>query len=187
MKISAPYLQARMANTQAFKEAVLDFFRANKLKVDIQKTLAAVAFFDQKTLATLTRQQFFYGAFNDAATNLQNSYTRPESEHALITSIRILDGTNAVVEETDWNVGAGLAPTKNGEFTIDVNGTTVLQSYPSGDAVDDLTTDDRGMIQLVEPILWAGQTTLKLDYVQPVAGAVNTNVRFELHGFALIS
>ena len=187
MKISTPYLQARMSAPDAFKESVLNFFRANDLKVSLSKQIAPVQFYDQKTVATLTRQQFFYGAYNAGATNLENTYTRPEAEHAIITAIRIADGNAAVVNETDWNIGANLVGTKNGVFSVDVNGTTVLNNFPSGGAVDDLTDEARGMIYLPEPILWAGQTTLKLDYVQPAAGAANDNLRFELHGLALIS
>ena len=171
MKIPLSLLQLRFDDPSGFQQALMTFFRANKIDVTIDKQIAEMQIFCQKTVAVLTQQNFFTGTFNDTESNMVSSYTRPESEHMIILGIKVSDGNNAVLSVTDWNQGVATPNNKNGELTIEVDGRTVLRDMPLLAANDDLTTSEQGVIELSEPILWKGQTNLRCKVALPAAGA----------------
>lgn len=176
-----------MANPGAFKQAFLDFARANKAKVDLDKSIGELALYDQQAVAGVTDIRFFVGEATPARTNLQNSFTRPDGEHMVIVAFRVLDGVNASVQETDWSTGASQASIKNGTMTVQANGVTYLQGMPLSEATDETTDETRGTIWLTEPIFWQAQTRLQVDVNFPAAPAVNTNLRLVAVGVGTLS
>lgn len=186
-KINPFTLQERMKNPGGFKAAYLKYLADNAAKVDVAKSIGELSIYDQQVVGGVTRASFFQGQFTTQRSNLQNSFTRPEGEHMIILGIRLLDGTNAAIQETDWTTGLGLAANKNATFTLQSNGVTYLRNFPAADATDETTDDSRGTIWLTEPILWQGQTALAIDFQFPVAPAANVNLRVEVIGVGTLS
>lgn len=180
-------LEERMKNPGGFKAALLAYLAANNCKVEQAKSIAELSLYDQQVVAGLTRVVFFQGQVSAQRTNLQNSFTRPDSEHMIITGIRLLDGTNAAIDATDWSTGLSLAALKNATFTVVVNGVTYLRNFPAADASDELTDKNRGIIYLTEPIVWPAQTTAQVEFIFPVAPGANINLRCELVGVGTLA
>jgi len=186
MRISTGLLQNRMLFPEAFKNAFLKMVEENDYSVKREKTIAQLALYHQKTIATLDNEVFFRGTPNANNSNMQNSFIRPEDEHFLIIGVTVMDGNNASVQATDWDYGANLQPVKAGQISITTNGVRVLKDMPLTEADPDLTTSDHGVITLGEPIFWGGQNDLVVEYTSPVAGAVADNLRIGLVGIGLI-
>lgn len=176
-----------MRNPNGFKQAILAFFEANKAKVNLNKSIGQLEIYDQQVVAAVTQANFFTGQVAANRTNLLNSFTRPEGEHMIITSIKISDGLAANIEDTDWAIGASTADVKNGLMTVTSNGTVFLKNYPLLAANDEVTDDSRGTIFLSEPIFWAGQTSLEVQVTFPSAPAATTNLRVSVVGVGTLS
>lgn len=186
-KISTALLEARMRNPKGFKDAILAFFAANQAKVNIGKSIGQLEIYDQQAVAGVTQARFFTGQVAANRTNLQNSFTRPEGEHMIITGIKVYDGLAANIEDTDWVLGCSTADVKNGLVTVSSNGTVFLRNYPLVAANDETTDDSRGTIFLSEPIFWAGQTELEVNVTFPSAPAATTNLRMAVVGVGTLS
>lgn len=180
-------LENRLRNPRRFEEDFYNFFAALDVKTDVEKTLAEQTRYDSRAIVAGINQYFKSGVV-DQNTNM-NQFTPPESEHQLITALRIWDGLQGTIFETDWVGGANTAFTKNCKVTITNNGVKALDAVPLSDFLPDLTTRDLGLYELGEPIPWIGQTNLVVSIETPEGFAVpgNQNLRFGLKGLAYIS
>jgi len=186
MKIPLALLQARFEDPQGFKEALLEYLSANGYKVDREKSIAELILYHQQTIATLLTVNFFVGTPTAASSNMAQ-FIRPEAEHFIILGMKILTGNNASLVASDWVSGAGTAVVKNGVFSITTNGVTVADGIPGTAADATSTENDKGIIWLSEPIVWAGQNKLNVRYTGQAAGAAADNLRVELWGVGLVS
>ena len=201
MKNPAPLMIQRLLQADGGKEGLLvaaltNFFSANFGKTTLPKVAADFAIYDQLPVVGATTFEFFQGQFTTARSNFPNgSFIMPESEHALITGIRIYTGANANPIATDWQPGANDAAVKNGKMSILINGQKVLTELPltqfgqvqlSATAQGE-TDQDRGAFYFYEPLVLLGQTGINVQVQFPAAPAVaNTNLRVELIGVRFI-
>lgn len=178
-----------MMQPQSFKRDFQKYLEANGTKVDLPKSIAQLAYYDQQAVPTVAGQQqvYFVGTVSAARTNLGNSFNRAQAEHMIITGIQVNDGNNAVITATDWVTGASLPATKNATFTVVVNGVTYVKDYPMVNANDEVTDDTRGVIWLSEPIFWPGQTELRITVTFPAAGAASDNLRITVLGVGTVA
>lgn len=177
------------------------FFADNYGKTDLPKRVADFIIYDQVAVGASTTAQFFQGTPSTTRTNFPGgSFIMPQSEHAIITGIRFLDGNNATLTSTQWNYGVRTAAFLNGEVTVTSNGETILTQLPmtafqtsvnpniaSGTAYSVGETDDNaGFFWLMEPLVLLGQTDIKTNVLLKSAAAANDNLRIELHGIRFI-
>lgn len=186
--LTLPMLMSRLENPTEFKNAILTFLKANGADVSINKVIADANFYHQQAVpAAAGVMRFFTAATPTSTSSNLTSFTRPESEHMIITGIRIMDGNNAVIQDTPWAYGSNLVPIKNAVLTVTVDGKIVLRNMPATMANPDLTDVEEGVISLIEPIFWQGQTDIEIAFEIFSGGAISDNLRLELIGVALIS
>lgn len=182
------------------------YFADNYGKTDLPKRVADFVIFDQIKVGTATTAQFFQGTWSATRTNFPGgSFSMPQSEHAIITGIRVLDAiTTTAVETSQWRYGVYDSPFLNGELQVTSNGETVLTQLPltafqsnvgvsvtasaaPGTASPAGETDnDAGFFYLMEPIVLLGQTDIKTNLLLKSAGTANSCLRIELHGIRFI-
>jgi hypothetical protein len=177
------------------------FFADNYGKTDLPKRVADFIIYDQVAVGASTTAQFFQGTPSTTRTNFPGgSFIMPQSEHAIITGIRFLDGNNATLTSTQWNYGVRTAAFLNGEVTVTSNGETILTQLPmtafqtsvnpniaAGTAFSVGETDDNaGFFWLMEPLVLLGQTDIKTNVLLKSAASANDNLRIELHGIRFI-
>jgi hypothetical protein len=182
------------------------YFADNYGKTDLPKRVADFIIFDQIKTGTATSAQFFQGTWASTRTNFPGgSFNMPQSEHAIITGIRVLDAiTTGNVETSQWRYGVYDAPYLNGELQVTSNGETVLTQLPltafqsavssnitaaaapGAPSVSGETDNDAGFFYLMEPIVLLGQTDIKTNLLLKAAGTANSCLRIELHGIRFI-
>lgn len=177
----------RFSRPGSIEKQFLNYLDKAKLNIDNSKTIAYISYYDQLRLSTAGVVNFFQGQADQFRTNVGNSFTRPQSEHAFIYAIRFWTGDSENPIASVWSEGASNAEIQNSRITITNNNVVVLKNYPMTDFLNSLTTKDNGMITLDQPILWAGQTDLKLT-LSTASGvyAAGQSGRFELIGLGLI-
>lgn len=188
MKMPLVLLEQRFANPMQFKKLIQNYLNENKLKIDQSKSIGSIVLYDQQPCVGVTAVTLFQGVPNAARTNMQNNFVRNQSEHVILTSLRVCDGAAAVLNATDWNIGVADAATKNGLISIQVNGVVYMNRVPLTEFNPDLTDESQGRFDLPEPILWPAQTEIKVSLEWATAPAVaNSNIRVELEGIGLLS
>lgn len=178
------------------------YFADNYGKTDLPKRVADFIIYDQVKVGATTSAQFFQGTWSSSRTNFPGgSFSMPQSEHAIITGLRLLDATTAGnVETSQWNYGVRTAALLNGELTVTSNGETIITQLPlsafqsnvsanaaAGTASSVGETDnDAGFFYLMEPLVLLGQTDIKTNLLLKTAAAANDCLRVELHGIRFI-
>lgn len=178
------------------------YFADNYGKTDLPKRVADFIIYDQLKVGATTSAQFFQGTWAATRTNFPGgSFSMPQSEHAIITGIRVLDATTAgTVDTSQWNYGVRTAALLNGELTVTSNGETIITQLPltafqsnvatnaaAGTASSVGETDDNaGFFYLMEPLVLLGQTDIKSNLLLKNAAAANDCLRVELHGIRFI-
>jgi len=178
------------------------FFADNYGKTDLPKRVADFIIYDQVKVGANTTAQFFQGTPSTTRTNFPGgSFIMPQSEHALITGIRLLDASTAGnVETSQWNYGVRTSALLNAELTVTSNGETILTQLPltafqsnvganaaagTASAVGE-TDDNAGFFYLMEPLVLLGQTDIKSTVLLKTAAGANDCLRVELHGIRFI-
>lgn len=177
---------SQIKNPGKLQEQFIKYLEAAGLPIDNSKTIAAVALYDQRVIAGTLVTKFFTGTFNPASTNVVGSFVRPQSEHFMITHMRWAEGSNATINNTNWSQGASSPETKNSRISVLNNSEQELKKYPLLEFLEDLTTKDKGLITLEEPILWSGQTELDITFEAVTNPTANVNGRLTLIGIGLI-
>lgn len=178
------------------------YFADNYGKTDLPKRVADFIIYDQLKVGATTSAQFFQGTWAATRTNFPGgSFSMPQSEHAIITGIRVLDAvTTGNVDTSQWNYGVRTAALLNGELTVTSNGETIITQLPltafqsnvsanaaAGVASTSGETDDNaGFFYLMEPLVLLGQTDIKSNLLLKNAAATNDCLRVELHGIRFI-
>jgi hypothetical protein len=182
-------IRKRFATPGLMERQFLDYLEQANLRIDNSKTIASQSLYHQLNVTANTVNEFFTGTFVQADTNVPgSSFVRPQSEHFVIYAVRILTGTSDTETDVLYTPGnsTGDIGLSNTVATVNNNNITELKNYPLTEALSDLTTRDQGLIMLDEPILWGGQTELKVT-LNLKAGAYTTlAVRIELLGIGLI-
>ena len=152
-------LEKRLRNPRQFEEDFFEFWKVLDIKTDIEKTLAEQTRFDSRLLGGSSITEFFKTGVVPSSTNL-NQFIPPESEHQLITGIRLWEAVDPDLANSDWVAGISSAVAKNSKISISNNGVKALDEVPLSEFLNDLTTRDNGIYDLDEPIPWIGQTKL---------------------------
>ena len=178
------------------------YFADNYGKTDLPKRVADFIIYDQVKVGATTSAQFFQGTWSSSRTNFPGgSFSMPQSEHAIITGLRLLDASTAGnVETSQWNYGVRTSAFLNGELTVTSNGETIITQLPltsfqsnvsanaaAGTASAQGETDnDAGFFYLMEPLVLLGQTDIKTNLLLKTAATANDCLRVELHGIRFI-
>jgi len=176
----------QIKNPGQLQENFIKYLEEAGLSIDNSKTIAAVALYDQRQIAGTLVTKFFTGTFDSTNTNVVGSFVRPQSEHVMITHIRVADAVSATVNLSNWIPGVATAATKNARISILNNSEQELKKFPLTEFIAGLTTKDVGLLTLEEPILWQGQTELDLTFEAVSNPIANKNLRITLIGIGLI-
>lgn len=187
-------MAARLKNPGLIEKQFLQYLKDSGAKVTQSKTIASQILYHQKDLTGLNSTEFFTGEKVNGMSNINGSFVRPESEHFVIYGIRCLYAEEASpLPDTIYNNGilsnlvlSGPVPV-NSVFSMTVNSIRVLKNVPLTE-FDSLSTDETGGFFLLnEPVLWMGQTELKIALnAKPGQTYAGENIRFELLGIGLI-
>lgn len=178
----------RFKNPAQMETDFLKYLTAAGARIDNSKTIASVSYYHQIALGGLTSANYFTGELITGNTNLP-TFIRPQTEHVVIYAIKAWQGDSDVeVFESQWISGVAEPTLQNSVYTITNNSEVELKNYPMVDFHNDLTTKDQGTIFLDEPIIWLGQTELKLALQAPpgLTFDIAVPIRFELIGLGLI-
>jgi len=180
-------IQNRFKNPGALEKHFIAYLQKAGLEISNSKTISSQALYHQVNVGGSLVNTFFTGTLTTGETNIEGSFVRPQSEHFVIYGIRIFEGIDSSVIDTNWVAGITTAEIENGNFTITNNSEVELKNYPMTEALAGLTTKDQGLILLDQPIIWAGQTSLSLVFSMfSTPGSADANVRIQLLGMGLI-
>jgi len=201
-------IQKRLANPGKIENEFLNFLRQANAPIDQSKTIAYQCLYDSKLVTGENQVDFFTGNFVQNRTNIDGAYVRPSSEHFLIYGIRASYVTLFPAEEvTNWNLGFARGftsadafasqpqqPFTQSQISVQVNSVRLNKYIPLTEFDNNETAGSRGTIYLDQPILWQGQTEMKItletnspDIVFPgTTGEAESAVKFDLFGLALI-
>jgi hypothetical protein len=198
MKNPTALLMRRMKEAKqgvgVFATLMVKFFMDNFGKTSLPKRVADFAIYDQLAAVGQTVLLFFSGTYTAARSNFPGgSFTLPDSEHAIITGIRMYQGAAATITATPWTPGISTdVAALNGILSIRINGETVVTSLPlavfqPGQIANGGTNEDVGYFYFTEPLVLLGQNQIEAQVQFPAAPATaNYNLRFELHGVRFI-
>lgn len=193
-------IQKRLANPSQLERQFLNYLRMANAPIDQSKTISYEVLYHGLSVAGQTQSDFFTGQLTQNQTNIRGSFVRPQSEHFLIYGIR---GYQAIAEEvvnfnvpwkkgftsTDATADTPEGTLVNAQMSIEVNSVRMSKYIPLTEFDNELTTGTRGTILLDQPILWQGQTSMKLvcQSNDPATTFLeNQYLRFDLLGLGLI-
>ena len=201
-------IQKRLANPGKLENEFLNFLRQANAPIDQSKTIAYQTLYSCKVCTGENQVDFFTGNFVQNQTNIDGAFVRPSSEHFLIYGIR---GYTADLvpspELTNFNIpfrkgftsadAFATNPTQpftQSQISLQVNSVRLNKYIPLTEFDNNETAGSRGTMYLDQPVLWQGQTELKLtletnspDIVfAGTSGEAETVIRFDLFGLALI-
>ena len=188
-------IQARLRRPGAIEKNFLEYLQKSKARVNMSKTIASQVLYHQKPVANQNIVQFFTGQNFPGQSNIESTFTRPESEHFVIYGMRCFLGNLTEPGETAlsaYTLGITDSPFGdvnflNSVFSLEINGITLLKNVPLTEFDSLTTTNFAGMLLLNEPLLWQGQQQMKLTLkAKPGVTFGDFNVRFELYGIGLI-
>lgn len=204
-------IQKRLASPGKLENEFLTFLRKANAPIDQSKTIAYQVLYDTKKTSGESTVELFTGEFNQELTNIEGSFIRPASEHFLIYGIRgyfadnvpdpLLAGALPLVRgftNTENFDNGTTPPLMNSQMSIQINSVRLNKYIPLSEFDNSETAGaTRGTMFLDQPLLWQGQTELKLTVETndpsvnfDSAGAVPIGtaqyIRFDLFGLGLI-
>lgn len=194
LRLMIPSLLGQMiANPGLFEKQFIDFLEAAGYDTKgVAKTIGKMELYHFKEMSALQGNSFFTGTYVENATNVPGSdFVRPKGEHFVIYGIKIEEAAAAATFNLcNWTAGADSVYAKNANISVKINGVDRLIQIPLSSATEDLTTADKGIIMLDEPIIWGGE--VKAEVVigsrdRLVVGAAQSWVRVTLVGIGLFS
>lgn len=184
-------IERRFKNPGELERDFLAYLADSNAPINQSKSIASNVLYHGKDISTLSSIDFFSGTFISSDTNVVGNFVRPESEHFLIYAIRFYTSSIiGAVSAQEWIRGNNLigGPMYNATITITENSIRLLKRIPITEFEGSLTTKDQGTLFLDEPILWQGQTELKLSLQAADGDRFNPNsfARLDLVGIGLI-
>lgn len=187
-----------LRNPQEMVDAVMDFLKKAGTKraganLDFSKTFADMVRWHTIDVANggAGVKEFFQGTFNANDTNMRNAFISPQSEHMVVTGLRIESAVGSDLDNLDFEpglpTGANGAAMKSAVINIVNNNEVALSQYPLNEALTGLTTRDQGFIKLHAPIPWLGNTDIKVNVNFPTAPVEDQAMRVKLVGIGFTS
>jgi len=189
MSTSYALMLKEIASPGNLQREFFSYLEAAQVPFDNSKTIAPVAYYDMKTIESKESVKLFQtdGAFDSNTTNVNgNNYQLEQSAHAVFHSIRLQDGSDGTLTDTDWENAITLSRLKNAKMTISINGVRALRDYPLNEALDGLTTGDVGIIKLPNLLIWPAQTELEIELDLVLAGEQDQNIKATLIGMGFV-
>lgn len=201
-------IQKRFAQPGKLEAEFLNYLRQANAPIDQSKTIAYEVLYHGLDVSNQSSVDFFTGALTQNQTNIRGSFVRPQSEHFVIYGIRGYQYQNAEGPVSNFCVpwAKGFVTTSfsddasdcslvNAQMSVQVNSVRMLKYIPLTEFDNVLTTKDRGTMILDQPILWQGQTELKMTIETNDPATTLGNIgggepaqymRFDLLGLGLI-
>lgn len=201
-------IQKRFAQPGKLEAEFLNYLRKANAPIDQSKTIAYEVLYHGLDVSNQSSVDFFTGALVQNQTNIRGSFVRPQSEHFVIYGIRGYQYLNPEGPLQNFCIPwvKGFTATRftedvsecsivNAQMSVQVNSVRMLKYVPLTEFDNVLTTKDRGTMILDQPILWQGQTELKLTVetndANTTLGRINQGegaqyLRFDLVGIGLI-
>lgn len=166
------------ANPKGFISSFLNIFKTfyPDSKISLSKYLAPHFEISQKNITGQKVIEFF-------------SVDSADSEHFMVGGIKLMQGTNANIDATDWQNGISDSALKNGIIKIQNAGSLEITSIPLTAFLQSINNADldAGTLILTKPFLWVGKTKIVITVTLPIVNAVsNMNLRIELIGNKLV-
>ena len=200
-------IQKRFANPGKLENDFMNYLSKANLPVNQSKTIATQVLYDAKRVDGFQSVEFFTGNYNALNTNIEGDYVRPASEHFLIYGIMAsfanpVPDANANNGQYDWIKGFTTTnafadtqqiPLQNAQVSIEINSVRYNKYIPTTEWDGELKDRSNGWCFLNTPLLWPGQTQMKLvletndnAILFPTTAANQFLVRFDLYGIGLI-
>jgi len=199
-------IQKRFANPGKLENDWMNYLEKANLPVTQSKSIAMQVLYDAKRVDGFQSIEFFTGNFDATLTNIEGDFVRPMSEHFLIYGIMAsyctVSDADAADGKFDWVKGfttqaqftdTPTFPFQNAQVSIMTNSVRYMKYIPTTEWDGELATDSNGVLKLNTPILWSGNTSLKLtlqtndlNIIFPLDEGNKTFVRFDLIGLGLI-
>jgi len=202
-------IQKRLASPGKLENEFLNFLRKANAPIDQSKTIAYQVLTDAKVVGGQNNVEFFTGDFVQNRTNIDGSFIRPSSEHFLIYGIRgYFNKEVPGADLTNFNIpfkrgftsldaiGQEIEPSiTQAQMSINVNSVRLNKYIPLTEFDNQETAGSRGTMFLDQPILWQGQTELKLVvetanpsilFPENALGDSISVMRFDVFGLGLI-
>jgi len=189
-------MEARLKFPGKIEEAFLNYLKKSDAKVNQSKTIATQILYHQKEVLGLNSVDFFTGQKDADGSNINGSFVRPESEHFVIYGIKCYlspNGGTPITADRIYENGILSNPNLvdfvplNAVFSVTINSVRVLKNVPLTEFDSLSTAETGGFFLLNEPLLWQGQTELKLNLKAKTGQTFNDeSMRFELVGIGLI-
>ena len=147
----------------------------------VAKTFAGDAFATEAKVMT--------GKSSVEFTNLANGKNLfPEAEHFLVGFIKLYEGVDAVLDDTDWVSGITNSELKNATMDVSKSGLRILKDIPLSTFTPSAEQNDSGYLVLTVPVWWIAQTSLEITIKFPKEVVTPTlNLKIELSGSKFIS
>lgn len=203
-------IEKRISQPGILERQFLNYLRMANAPIDQSKSIAYEVLFHIQETTGRNNVEFFTGQLNQAFTNIRGSFVRPQSEHFLIYGLRgykenseealppVPNPLNFNLQKGFTSLQAyndrGISPYSNATLSIQVNSIRMLKKIPLMEFDNELVSSHKGTMLLDQPILWQGQTELKLsvqtnnplNIFQGNAPGESTFMRFDLLGIGLI-
>jgi len=202
-------IEKRISQPGLLERQFLNYLREANAPIDQSKSIAYEVLFDVKKSTAQNNVELFTGQLDQAYTNIRGTYVRPQSEHFLIYGIRGYKEDDTIEQpfvplanipmqkgfsSNDGFVDKPVAPYSLATLSISVNSVRMSKKIPLTEFDNFMVNKERGTVYLDQPILWEGQTELKLrvetndsNNVFPgIAGENESYLRFDLLGIGLI-
>lgn len=157
----------------------------------INKVISTGMAWHQKDVLGLTSFKLFQGTVTEGESNQPQGFVRPDNGHFLLFGIQMFEGNDAtyVVGKTDWSPGFTANELLSGYFSLFNNGQLALDKIPGAAFAAVAEQRESGVLPFTEPIVWAGDTKISLEFQNEVAisGARAKPVAANLFGIELVS
>jgi hypothetical protein len=204
-------IEKRISQPGILERQFLNYLRMANAPIDQSKSIAYEVLYHTVETTNRNNVEFFTGQLDQAFTNIRGSFVRPQSEHFLIYGLRGYreDGTVEQPFTPASNVpltkgftsqsayaDVTMSPYSNATLSIQVNSIRMARKIPLLEFDNEMVNTQKGTMLLDQPILWEGQTELKLSVqtndpanvftAQPPIPEFKSYMRFDLLGIGLI-
>lgn len=177
---------------EASRQQIIRYLQQAGVSISkINKVISTGFAWHQKDVVGLTSFKLFQGAVTEGETNQPQGFVRPDNGHFLIFGIQMWEGNDATYEvgNTAWSPGFTVNELLSGYFSLFNNGQLALDKIPGSAFAQVAEQRESGVLPLTEPIVWAGDTKISLEFQNEVAisGSTATPVAASLFGIELVS
>jgi len=202
-------IEKRISQPGILERQFLNYLRMANAPIDQSKSIAYEVLYHTVETEGRNNVEFFTGQLDQAYTNIRGSFVRPQSEHFLIYGLRGYKQDDSIEQpytptaniplvkgftSATYLGDKAISPYSNSYLSIQVNSIRMPRKIPLMEFDNEMINGQKGTMLLDQPILWEGQTELKLTvqtndpanvFGDPIPES-KSYMRFDLLGIGLI-